>query len=63
MEPQFREPPLFREPPHWLDRHIAEQAKHYGMSVRQKAKLFDGAAEYVELIEYGIVEEPENRNF
>lgn len=43
---------------HWLDRHIIEQANHYGISPAQKAALFDGAAEFDELIEQGLVEEP-----
>lgn len=45
--------------PHdWLDKHIQAQAQHYGMTVEQKACLFDEAAEYGELIEQGLVDEP-----
>lgn len=43
---------------HWLDRHIAEQAAYYGITVEQKKVLFDGAAQFDEMILEGIVEEP-----
>lgn len=32
----------------WLDPIIERQARHYGLTVEQKAALFDGAAEYDE---------------
>lgn len=43
---------------HWLDKHIQEQAGHYGLTVEQKAKLFDGAADFDEMILTGMVDEP-----
>lgn len=42
----------------WLDKLIIEQANHYNISPKAKAELFNGAAEYCELIEQNIVEEP-----
>lgn len=42
----------------WLDKLIIEQANYYNMSPEAKAELFSGAAEYCELIEQNIVEEP-----
>ena len=43
---------------HWHNKHIEEQAAHYGLTVEQKAKLFNGAGEYDELIIIGDVDEP-----
>jgi hypothetical protein len=42
----------------WLDAHIIQQANYYNLSPKQKDELFNGAAEYAELIEYGVVTEP-----
>jgi hypothetical protein len=36
------------DPHAWLDPIIEQQAKHYGLTVEQKASLFDGAAKYDE---------------
>lgn len=43
---------------HWLDRIVAEQAAHYGLTVEQHARLMGGAAAYQELIERLEVDEP-----
>jgi hypothetical protein len=42
----------------WLDKYVAEQAAYYGMTPEKKAALFNGAADYDELILAGEVEEP-----
>lgn len=49
---------LAADPLAWLDRHIVEQAAHYGLTPERKAALFDGAAEYGEQLEQGLVDEP-----
>jgi hypothetical protein len=46
---------------YWLDQHIKEQAEFYGLTPQQKAKLFEGAAEYGELIQNGEVNEPRRK--
>lgn len=46
------------DPHAWLDRHIESQAAYYGVTPKQKADLFDGAAEFGELLEQGLVDEP-----
>ena len=43
---------------YWLDRIIEEQAKHYGVTPAKQKVLISGAAEYQELIEQGVVDEP-----
>lgn len=43
----------------WLDKIIAEQAAHYGMSVEGHAKFMADAAEYQERIENGDADESE----
>lgn len=48
------------DPLAWLDHQIAAQAAHYGLSPERKGDLFAGAAQYGELIEHRIVEEPEH---
>lgn len=35
----------------WLDQYIEAEAAHYGLSVSQKAWLFDGAAQFTEVDE------------
>ena len=42
----------------WLDKHIIEQANHWGCSPADKASLFAGAAEFDEMLTAGVVEEP-----
>ena len=46
--------------PCWLDKYINEQAKYYGLTIDQYAKLMNGAAIYDDLILTGKVEEPTN---
>lgn len=45
-------------PYNWLDKIVAEQAAHYGLTVAQHANLLDGACEFQELIDCGREEEP-----
>lgn len=47
----------------WLDKHIEEQAKHYGLTKEQHNKLLRDAAKYQEEIEEGTVEEPEQSRY
>lgn len=42
----------------WLDKIIADQAEHYGLTRAKHAELVNGAAEYQEQIEHGTEEEP-----
>lgn len=44
----------------WLDKHIIEQANHWSISPKDKADLFNDAAEFGEMLENGTVEEPES---
>lgn len=41
----------------WLDKHIIDQANHWGCSPADKAILFDAAAEFDEMLTAGV-EEP-----
>jgi len=45
--------------PHWLDKHIAEQAAHYGLTVAKHSKLMRGAADYQYDIEQFLVDDPD----
>lgn len=42
----------------WLDKHIIDQANHWGCSPADKARLFASAAEFDEMLTAGVVEEP-----
>jgi len=44
---------------HWLDKHIAEQAAHYGLTVANHSKLMRGAADYQYDIEQLLVDDPD----
>lgn len=51
------------EAPHdWLDKHILDQANHWGCSPADKASLFAGAAEYDEMITAGVADKPTRQN-
>lgn len=49
------------DPHSWLDQHILEQAINYGLTVEEKRNLFAEVAEFSELLELGLVEEPERK--
>lgn len=51
------------DPHHWLDRHIIEQANHYGTSPEKLAKLMSDAADYDELIVRHEVPEPSSGQY
>ena len=48
---------------HWLDKIIAEQAAHYGMTVEQHARLMGGAADCQGLIDRGELDEQQVRDY
>ena len=43
----------------WLDPYIKQQAAHYGLTVDQHKRLFDGACSFDEAMTAGEVDEPQ----